>query len=147
MNDHNRNIYQTARIAAGLTQERAAELIGLSVRSLAAYESNERIPADDVVVRMVDVYGTQFLAFQHLRNNMELARTILPEITPSNLPMAILRLQKELNDFLHLKDEMTEIVCDGVISENEVDRWNAIMKELDDIEQAILSVRFAKEEQ
>ena len=33
------NIYRSARKFAGLTQERAAELLGLSVRSLADYET------------------------------------------------------------------------------------------------------------
>ncbi len=145
MIQNSKNIYQSARMSAGLTQERAAELIGTSVRSIAAYEAGERIPADDIVVRMVEIYDTQFLAYQHLRANMELAKTILPEVCPTNLPMAILRLQKEINDFLRVRDEMTDIVCDGIITDEEMPRWNEIQKELDDICQAILSVKYAKE--
>lgn len=141
------NIYQTARLAAGLTQERAAELIGCtSVRSLAAYESGERIPADDIVIRMADVYGTQFLAYQHLRNSMEAARTILPEITPQSLTMAVLRLQKETREFLEMRDAIVEITCDGVISEDERERWEKCMKEAEDVCQAILALRFAQAE-
>ena len=41
-----KNIYQAAREAAGMTQERAAELIGLSVESIRSYETEKRIPAD-----------------------------------------------------------------------------------------------------
>lgn len=37
-----RNIYQAARKVAGLTQEKAAEMIGISVRSLADYETGVR---------------------------------------------------------------------------------------------------------
>ena len=47
------NIYQNARKAAGLTQERAAELMGLSARSLADYEAGLRLPPNDVADRMV----------------------------------------------------------------------------------------------
>ena len=42
------NIYQTARKVAGLTQERAAELLGLSPRTLADYEAGLRLPPNDV---------------------------------------------------------------------------------------------------
>ncbi len=38
------NIYKTTRRAAGLTQESAAEWIGVSVESLRAYETGRRIP-------------------------------------------------------------------------------------------------------
>lgn len=38
------NIYQNARKVAGLTQERAAELLGLSPRSLTDYEGGLRLP-------------------------------------------------------------------------------------------------------
>lgn len=65
------NIYQSARKAAGLTQERAAELLGLSVRSLADYESALRLPPNDVADRMVMVYNSQVLAVQHLRNSTQ----------------------------------------------------------------------------
>ena len=39
-----RNIYQLSREAAGYTQEKAAELIGISVESLRSYELDKRIP-------------------------------------------------------------------------------------------------------
>lgn len=44
----NRNIYAAARNAAGLTQERAAECLAVSVRSLADYESGVRLPSEEV---------------------------------------------------------------------------------------------------
>ena len=44
------NIYQTARKAAGLTQEAAAERLAVSDTSIRAYESGERLPGDDVEI-------------------------------------------------------------------------------------------------
>lgn len=49
-----KNIYQAAREAAGMTQERAAELIGLSVESIRSYETEKRIPADETVIKMAE---------------------------------------------------------------------------------------------
>ena len=48
MPDHDKTIYKTCREAAGYTQERAAELLNLSVRQLARFEAGELIPGDDI---------------------------------------------------------------------------------------------------
>ena len=55
------NIYGAARIAKGITQERAADAIPCSVRSLADYESGVRIPPSETVVRMAEIYDAQYL--------------------------------------------------------------------------------------
>ena len=48
MPDNDKTIYKTCREAAGYTQERAAELLNLSVRQLARFEAGELIPGDDI---------------------------------------------------------------------------------------------------
>ena len=45
------NIYKTARQKAGITREKAAEAMGISVESLKAYETYGRLPSCDVVDR------------------------------------------------------------------------------------------------
>lgn len=144
MSSENRNIYQTARESAGITQEKAAELIDVSVESVRAYESGRRYPPDAVVIRMIEIYGTQFLAYQHLRNSVELGKKCLPEIEFKDLPTAILRLLKEVQDFVALRNEVIDITCDGIISEDEMPRWKQILKELDQVSAAILALKFAK---
>ena len=80
------NIYQSARKIAGLTQERAAELLGLSVRSLADYESGLRLPPNDIADRMVTVYNSQLLAVQHLRKGTSCdASKNCPTVIPSGI--------------------------------------------------------------
>jgi transcriptional regulator with XRE-family HTH domain len=145
MQEQHTNIYETARKSSGLTQERAAEQIGVSVGSIKDYESGKRIPPDDVVVRMIDIYDSRYLACQHLRENVKAAHSILPvNIEVRDLSSSILRLQKEVNDFIKCRDDMIEITCDGVISDDERPRWDNIMKELDHISAAIMSLKFAK---
>lgn len=147
MHEPYRNIYQTARESSGLTQERAAERIGLSVESIRMYESGRRIPPDDCVVRMIDIYDARYLAYQHIKENVKVSESFIPQnIEIRDLPSAILRLQKEVSDFLKCRDEMIEITCDGVISEDERPRWEAIVKELDDISEAIMCLKFVKTE-
>lgn len=146
MTENSVNIYKTARMAAGITQERSAELIGCSVRTIAAYEQGERIPFDDVVVRMVDIYAAPYLGNQHLRQNSEIARQILPEVVPTNLPQAILHLQKEMNDFLRLRDEMIDITEDGIIDDSERARWEVVQNSLTRVAQAILAIEYTDAE-
>jgi len=140
----NRNIYQVARESAGYTQEKASEIMGISVESLRSYESNKRVPPDKTVIKMIEIYDTRYLAYQHLKTSAEVGKEYMPDVDLTNLPTAILKLQKEVNDFIRCREEIIEITCDGVISEDEQPRWKEIMKELDDIAGAIMSVKFAK---
>lgn len=47
------NIYKIARRAAGFTQESAAEQLEISVDSVRAYETSQRLPPSEIVERMV----------------------------------------------------------------------------------------------
>lgn len=139
-----RNIYQIARESSGLTQEKASELINISIDSLRAYEGGKRIPPDRVVIKMIEIYDTQYLAYQHLKTSAEVGQLYLPNIEIKELPIAILKLQKEVTDFMKCKDLMIEITCDGIIDTEERPQWNQIMKELDDVVEAIMALKFAK---
>jgi len=139
-----RNIYQIARESTGLTQEKASELMDISVDSLRAYEGGKRIPPDKIVIKMIEIYDTQYLAYQHLKTSAEIGQKYLPNIEIRELPVAILKLQKEVTDFIKCKDLMIEITCDGIIDDDERPQWNQIMKELDDVAEAIMTLKFAK---
>lgn len=138
------NIYQIARENKGITQEKVSELMDISVDSVRAYESGKRIPPDHVVIKMTEIYDTEYLAYKHLQTSVAIGKKYLPNIEIKELPIAILRLQKEVNDFVKYREEMIEITCDGIIDETERPRWNLIMKELDDVAEAIMALKFAK---
>lgn len=139
-----RNIYQIARESKGITQEKASELMDISVDSLRAYEGDRRVPPDRIVIKMIEIYDTQYLAYQHLKTSAEVGQKYLPEIEIKELPLAILKLQKEVTDFIKCKDLMIQITCDGIIDDEERPQWNSIMKELDDVVEAIMALKFAK---
>lgn len=139
-----RNIYQIARESAGITQEKAAELIDVSVESIRAYETGKRIPPDKIVIKMIEIYDARYLAYQHLKTSAEVGQAYLPDLEFKDLPTAILRLLKEVTDFVNLRDEVIDITCDGVISPEEKPRWDFILNELDQVSTAILALKFAK---
>lgn len=126
------NIYQNARKIAGLTQERAAELLKLSVRSLADYESGLRLPPNDVADDMVTVYNSQLLAVQHLRNSTRYARELLPDVHTMALPEAVLTLVDAVYAFAddRMDRELIDIARDGVISEDERERFDRVVEKI-----------------
>ena len=145
MNEY-RNIYQIARESSGLTQEKSSELLDISVDSLRAYEGGKRVPPDHVVIKMIEIYDTQYLAYQHLKTSAEVGQRYLPTINITQLPTAILRLQKEVNDFLKCEDLLIEIGSDGHVDDNEALQYKNVMKELDEVVEAIMALKFSKED-
>mgnify|MGYP000755230776 CR=1 FL=1 len=143
MQTDSRNIYKKARMAAGITQERAAELLDISVRSLADYESGVRVPQCDVVDGMVTVYNSQLLAVQHVRMEGQAIRDILPEVRAMRLPEAVLTLVHGMYEFYgdHLDRELIDMARDGVISEDEEERFERIMQQIGVAYAAYLSLR------
>lgn len=142
MPDKSINIYAAARNAAGLTQERAAEMISVSCRCLADYEGGQRLPANDVVARMVEVYDARYLAYQHLRASSDVARRIIPDADFLELPAAVLRLISSVYDFADdkLDRQLITIAQDGIIDTVERGDFDRIVKRLDAIIQAALAV-------
>lgn len=136
------NIYQNARKIAGLTQERASELLGLSVRSLADYEAGLRLPPNDVADRMVTAYNSQLLAVQHLRASTQFARNLLPDVREMALPEAVLTLVDAVYSFAddRLDRELIDIARDGVISEDERERFDHVIDKIRDITAAAIAL-------
>ena len=147
MQDNNRNIYQTARKSAGLTQEAAAERLAVSLTSLRAYEGGERVPAGDVVARMCIVYDTQFLGVQHLQLFGSLLPECVQEARPERLETATIKLVRRIMRFAdgHRNDRLLEIAEDGVIDDEERPEFLAITAELTDIVKAALALMYTEE--
>ena len=141
------NIYQTARKAAGLTQEAAAERLAVSDTSIRAYESGERLPGDDIVARMCAVYNVQYLGLQHLQLKTALLPDCVQEARPEPLP--VIKLVRRVLRFAeaHRSDQLLEIAEDGVISDGERALFEEITCELGDIVQAALALQYAEEVQ
>lgn len=125
-------IYQAARKATGYTQEHAAELLSVSVRSLAEYEAGGRIPPNDVVERMVEIYNAQYLAYQHLKATNALAARIIPAIEERSLMELALRIYNRLRRFAKESsiDRLMEIAEDDYIDDQERPEFEEIVSEL-----------------
>lgn len=146
MESNSRNIYKRARCDAGLTQERWAEVIGVSVDSVRNYEAGTQIPSDDVVRAMSEVHGLLILGYWHLCNKSNLAAEMLPEVEAVPLPQAVIGLLRSIRDFAnrHRSDRLMDIAADGKIDETEREDFDAIVRELEGIIQAALQVKYSE---
>lgn len=136
------NIYKTARVNACMSQESAAEVLGLSVESVKAYETGQRVPPDGTVARMARCYGSPGLRLEHGRETDELG--LLPDgLAAQPLPLAALQLISRVMRFAdeHRDRQLLQIAEDGVIDETEREGFDAITRELDGIVAAALALK------
>ncbi|MFL8801698.1 MULTISPECIES: helix-turn-helix domain-containing protein [unclassified Clostridioides] len=138
------NIYQKGRENTNLTQEKASELLDISVESLRAYENDKRIPNNQIVAKMVSIYNNNLLGYEHVRKSTEAGVMFLPKLEMRSLSSITLKLHKEIKDYLKKEDDFIEIVEDDVIDEDEEEVWNEVMQELEDIFKSILILKLSK---
>lgn len=137
------NLYQRARKSARLTQEQAAERLGLSPESLKQYEGDRRVPPDTVVGRMVTLYGTPWLALSHSEATDTLG--VLPRVEAKSLPMASIALRNRLHDATGRLDALLRIAEDGRIDETERPEFDEIVSDLRETMAAIYQVIYSPE--
>lgn len=141
-----RTMYARHRNAAGLTQEKAAELLGCAVRTVQAYESGEIIPPDYVVALMCDVYPAPMLALEHLRASSSMGRALIPEVSRLPLAQAACQLIYQIQDFTskNRPQDLVWISSNGKVDEGEEQIFREIVDELEGIVQASIQLRYAQ---
>lgn len=142
-----RNIYKIAREARGLTQEAAAEKLGISDSSIRAYETGQRVPPNEVVELMAICYDAQHLAFQHLRETNSMYGSIVPAVPDCSVLEASAKLINRIYDFAdsHSDRRLMRIAEDNVIDQDERPEFNSILEDLQEIVEAALAVKCARQ--
>ena len=146
MKDNSRNIYRIARDTAGLTQERWAENLGISVEAVRQYENGTIMPGDDIVLQMAEISGQLILPYRHLVRKSRVAAAILPELDDElGLSETVLSLLIQIDDFREdgLK-KLVRIAADGKISEDEAERYEEAMQQLLRLVSLAMSLSYIK---
>ena len=140
------NIYQAARKEGCLTQEQAAERLDVSETTVKAWEQGARVPDNETVARMAELYGTPWLALEHLRSAGS-TLGVIPEITVQSLPTAAITLINRVLDFAerHRDRQLLRIAEDGIIDEKERPDFDDICRDLDGIVGAALQVKYTSD--
>lgn len=139
-----RNIYQLARESKGLTQEKASELMNISVDSLRAYEGDRRVPPENIVVDMCKLYDCPYLVLQHYQTNTLIGKEIFSKVQIKILAEAVLTFLCKCEDLKKIKELMMKISADGEIDSSEKEDWDQIMKDVSDVVSAGIALKFAK---
>ena len=147
MERESRNIYRNARIAAGMTQERWSEHLGISTDSVRKYESGDMLPGDEVVLAMAEVSGQLILPYWHLSRKSRIAGAILPELEEQQgLPEAVLGLLIQIEDFRATQlPALMRIAADGKISEDESPAYREAVAAITELIRRAYACGYAKE--
>ena len=139
------NIYFSARKTAGLTQERWAELLGLSVDAVGQYERDVILPSDEVVLRMAEAAGQQIICYWHLLHKSRCAGKVLPEVEARPLSEAVLGLLHRLESFsAGGMKELVRIGADGKVDKDEQESFADCMSELQSLIRAAYELHYAE---
>ena len=152
--NENNNVYFKARKKAAAYNDRlysregAAELLGISVSTLADYElGNTKVVPVDKVVLMADLYNSPELITGYCMRECPV-HGFLPLATEEKSIQGIaLRLLKRFNEneLEHMKEDLIDITEDGLISEDEVPRLKAILERLDVMAETISEMKIVGE--
>lgn len=141
-----RNLYYNARRTAGLTQERWAEALGISVESVRLYEGGVNMPSDEIALRMAEVAGQQIICYWHLLQKSKAAASLLPQVEKKPLPESVLNLLVKMKDFMHDgMQELARIAADGRVDPEERKAYNYAMQQLRELLAAGMCVEYAEE--
>ena len=146
MPEEYRNIYKICRRSAGFTQEAAAERLGISVESLRAYETGQRVPPDEVVETMSDLYNALHLIVRHVRERNAMYSRVVPEVPQCSVLEASAKLTNRIYAFAdsHADRRLMRMAEDNVIDPTERPEFDAILDELQEIVEAALALRCAR---
>lgn len=152
--NENTNVYFRERKKAAIYDERlysregAAEMLGISVSTLADYElGNTKVVPVDKVVLMADLYKAPELKNQYCKTECPIGRKMAIATEVKGLEGITLRLLREFDAtrMEEIKQQLMDIAADGVIDEEERPQLQKILDKLESITKVISEMRLTGE--
>lgn len=132
----NKTSYQLAREELGLTREKASELLETIAPERIRIEKieNERtVPRPDEVLTMAEKYKRPSLCNYYCSRQCPIGEQYVPQVPMRELSAIVLEMLASLNAMNKEKERLIEIAADGHISNDEIDDFIHIRKELERI--------------
>ena len=127
------NIYRKLREGAGLTREKAGELLEwISPDRIDRIERGAE-PRPDEIVRMAECYKRPELCNYYCSHICQIGKQWVPEVPQKELASIVLELLSNLNTLNRERDRLIEITADGVISADEYNDFGQIQRELEQV--------------
>ena len=137
-----KNRYYESREKTGLTREAAADLLGCISSDRIERIENGRISAkaEDALI-MSHCYNDPELCNYYCTQECVIGKEYMPVLQIKSLSQITLEVLATLNAIIKEKDRLIEITVDGLISDDEIDDFNAIQERLDEMSIAIQSLK------
>ena len=130
----NKNIYQLAREEAGLTREKASELMaGISDDRIEKIESEKVLIRPDEVLQMSRCYKKPELFNLYCSRECAIGIEQVPEIKEKDLPTIALEILSVMRFLEKEKDLLIDIAADGRLSEEEIPAFEVIRTHLESL--------------
>lgn len=140
MSEECENLYKLCRISAGLTQEQAAELLGVAPRTLSDYENGRTRVPDDIVDGMSRNYNAPLLAWDHLKRTSVLGKYLPEVVMPQTHGDLIAQLSMAEWRLKQVVEDIQRIMENGQIEESEKPDFKKAMEYVRQINSKLLSV-------
>jgi len=138
----NKSRIQISRENAGFTREKASEaLVYISDDRIDKIERGVLEPRPEEIVTMAEVYKDPELCNYYCSKECPIGRKYVPEIHLKDLSQITLEMIASLNSMEKEKDRLIEITVDGKITEDEIDDFNKIRTQLDQISNSVSALR------
>ena len=138
----NKNIFFESREEAGLTRAQASELIGtISESRLEKMETGKTAIYPEDVVDMSVAYKKPELCNYYCTHECRIGKTSVPEVKMSSLSEIVLAMLSALNSLDRQKERLIDITADGQITDDELDDFVCIQKQLDQIDLTVESLK------
>ncbi len=130
----NKNYYQICREEAGLTREKASELMEfVSPDRIEKIESEKSAPHPEEILAMAKAYKKPILCNYYCSKGCPIGQEYVPEIQVKDLAQIALEMLASLNSIEKDKNRFIEISSDGVITEDEYADFAMIQDKLEKI--------------
>jgi transcriptional regulator with XRE-family HTH domain len=134
------NRYKVCRTAAGITQERAAELLGVASRTMSDYENGHARVPDDIVATMAEIYKSPLLAWWHLQQTSILGKYLPDIVMPQTHGDMAFQLILAKDDLEPTVKTIKSIMANGRIDDHEQGDFNESMEMVRKVNAKLLSV-------
>lgn len=143
----NKNIYHKTREALHLTRESASELLeSITAERIEKIENERSLPHPDEVLIMAEKYKQPSLCNHYCANQCPIGQQYVPEVKIKDLSQIVLEMLASLNAMNKKKERLVEITVDGQITEDEIEDFVTIQRELEKISIAVETLQLWSEQ-
>lgn len=142
-----KNVYLQRRTELNLSREKASELLESIPPERIERIENEKVNIHpDEVLIMTEKYKMPSLCNNYCANDCPIGQQYVPEIKINNLSQIVIEMVVGLNKVQANRDRLMEITVDGKITDDELEEFVSIQKELKKISIAIDTLKLWTEE-